>query len=110
MPGLCADGERLHLLITKEEGAKHMCQFGGERNTQPDTTHLVWKDDEKCVGCNRCIRVCPVETANIAYQDAQGNTKVTLDASQCVLCGACVQCASMMPGILATIPSAFSGT
>ena len=27
---------------------------------------LITNDVEKCVGCNRCIRVCPVEEANIS--------------------------------------------
>ena len=56
-----------------------------------ETSYLIRTDDEKCVGCNRCIRVCPIETANIAYQDAQGNTKVSLDASECIHCGACAK-------------------
>ena len=51
---------------------------------------LIQSLDENCVGCNRCIRVCPTETANIAYRDEHGNTKVRLDPSQCILCGVCV--------------------
>ena len=58
-------------------------------NPSPDAP--IRTDDEKCVGCNRCMRVCPVETANVAYQDADGRTKVSLDDSQCILCGACVE-------------------
>ncbi|MDR2695025.1 MAG: response regulator [Deltaproteobacteria bacterium] len=47
-------------------------------------------EEDKCVGCNHCIRICPIETANIAYQDANGNLKVHTDPTQCILCGACV--------------------
>ena len=51
---------------------------------------LIQTDMSKCVGCNRCIRECPIESANIAYQDEEGNTKVEIDPSQCIVCGACV--------------------
>ncbi|MDL2248857.1 4Fe-4S dicluster domain-containing protein, partial [Tyzzerella sp. OttesenSCG-928-J15] len=60
------------------------------RHNNIDPSPLVIADENKCVGCNRCIRVCPTETANIAYQDSDGNTKVSLDNSQCIFCGACV--------------------
>ncbi|MDR2727328.1 MAG: 4Fe-4S binding protein, partial [Deltaproteobacteria bacterium] len=36
-------------------------------------------DEDKCIGCNRCIRACPIETANIAYQNANDTIKVRLD-------------------------------
>ena len=51
---------------------------------------LLYTDYDKCVGCNHCIRVCPMETANIAYHDNDGNTKVDVEHSQCILCGNCV--------------------
>ena len=47
-------------------------------------------EENKCIGCNHCIRVCPIETANIAYQDASANIKVRIDPTQCILCGSCV--------------------
>ncbi|MDL2291274.1 4Fe-4S dicluster domain-containing protein [Desulfovibrio sp. OttesenSCG-928-F20] len=46
--------------------------------------------DENCVGCNRCIRACPIETANIAFEDEKGKIRVRLDNSQCIHCGACI--------------------
>ncbi|MDR3051668.1 MAG: diguanylate cyclase, partial [Oscillospiraceae bacterium] len=52
---------------------------------------VVGSDRDKCVGCNRCTRACPVETANLTYQDGQGNIKVMVDNTQCLACGACVQ-------------------
>ena len=45
---------------------------------------------ESCVGCNRCVRECPMELANITYQDEAGNIKVKIDSTKCVSCGRCV--------------------
>ena len=55
----------------------------------PQNSHIrLVKDD--CIGCNRCIRACPIETANIAYQDAHGSIKIHIDTTQCIHCGTCV--------------------
>jgi len=43
-----------------------------------------------CVGCNRCVRECSTETANVVYQDEQGNIKVKIDHGKCITCGLCV--------------------
>jgi len=51
---------------------------------------LITNDVTKCVGCNRCIRVCPVEGANIVYSDG-GRIKVKVDFNRCIVCGACIQ-------------------
>ena len=55
-----------------------------------DQTFFIRTDESKCVGCNRCMRVCPVETANIAHHNADGEINVHLDTSQCIVCGACI--------------------
>lgn len=39
---------------------------------------------EKCVGCESCVGVCPVEAISMADGHAQVN------ADSCVDCGACV--------------------
>lgn len=52
--------------------------------------NLIANDLEKCVGCNRCIGVCPVEEANIAYRENNA-TKVRIDSDKCIACGACLQ-------------------
>jgi methyl-accepting chemotaxis protein/NAD-dependent dihydropyrimidine dehydrogenase PreA subunit len=45
--------------------------------------------DEKCVGCNKCTRHCPVFGANISLLK-DGNTKVQVDAERCISCGKCI--------------------
>ena len=48
---------------------------------------LVYTNDN-CVGCNKCISVCPVLTANHAVIE-NGENKIQVDGQQCVSCGAC---------------------
>lgn len=48
---------------------------------------LVYTNSE-CIGCNKCISVCPVLTANYAVED-DGKNKIIVDGKQCVACGAC---------------------
>jgi len=45
---------------------------------------------ELCTGCNRCVRECPMELANITYQDVDGNIKVKVDSTKCIACGRCI--------------------
>ncbi|MCL2664797.1 MAG: methyl-accepting chemotaxis protein [Defluviitaleaceae bacterium] len=50
---------------------------------------LIKNDASKCIGCNRCIRFCPVEGANIAYKEDEA-IKVRTDGAKCIACGACI--------------------
>ena len=48
--------------------------------------------NEKCVGCNKCIRSCPVLTANVAgtsFEDGREMSKISVDEEMCIQCGAC---------------------
>ena len=45
---------------------------------------LVYTNDS-CTGCNKCVRSCPVLTANIATEAG----KVMVDSDKCIACGAC---------------------
>jgi NAD-dependent dihydropyrimidine dehydrogenase PreA subunit/Holliday junction resolvasome RuvABC endonuclease subunit len=51
---------------------------------------LITNDLAKCAGCNRCVRVCPIEEANIVREET-GEIRVESDNSKCVACGACIQ-------------------
>lgn len=51
---------------------------------------LIYTDFEGCIGCNNCIRECPILEANVAVIDEDGNSKIHLDGEACVLCGTCI--------------------
>ncbi|MDD3029552.1 MAG: [Fe-Fe] hydrogenase large subunit C-terminal domain-containing protein [Alphaproteobacteria bacterium] len=50
---------------------------------------VIVLDEEKCVGCNKCIAECPVEGANIAFVK-DGKNKVRTNPEACILCGQCI--------------------
>ncbi|GHU55602.1 hypothetical protein AGMMS49975_17620 [Clostridia bacterium] len=52
--------------------------------------NLVNGNEQKCVGCNLCVRHCPIEGANLARVDEFGEIKVVVDQSKCIACGNCV--------------------
>ena len=51
---------------------------------------LISTDLPLCIGCYKCVRVCPVETANVTYLDGRNRLKVRIDQTRCVACGACL--------------------
>lgn len=44
--------------------------------------------NDRCVGCNRCISVCPVLNANVTVMTENG-PRIDVNRSACVNCGAC---------------------
>ncbi|MDR1296033.1 MAG: 4Fe-4S binding protein [Deltaproteobacteria bacterium] len=68
-----------------------------------ETTHYLTSPDlaknmndiirtsiQSCVGCNKCMRVCPVSTANVAFMDRHQRIKVRTDNTKCLACGSCI--------------------
>ena len=51
---------------------------------------VIKSKHDLCTGCNRCVRECPMETANITYQDEHGDIKVKIDYAKCIACGRCI--------------------
>ncbi len=47
------------------------------------------RTNEKCIGCNRCIRNCSCIGANIAVEKERGNI-IEVDPKKCIACGACI--------------------
>lgn len=49
-------------------------------------------DENKCIGCNACIRVCPVHDANEAgISVKKGHSVISINKSKCIGCGECVK-------------------
>lgn len=47
-------------------------------------------DEERCVGCNKCLSNCPIPGANIAYL-IDGNSKIKVNPERCINCGECIK-------------------
>ncbi|MBP2640798.1 MAG: rsxB 7 [Firmicutes bacterium] len=53
-------------------------------------SNIIHLDEQKCVGCNKCIAKCPADDANVAYL-VEGKNKVKINSDRCILCGHCVE-------------------
>nr|MBP3598836.1 4Fe-4S dicluster domain-containing protein [Eubacterium sp.] len=54
------------------------------------TTNTLVYTNEKCQGCNRCISVCPVLTANYSVTDGHShNQRIEVHSENCISCGSC---------------------
>lgn len=70
----------------------------GYRNFLVTSTFTATVDPEKCTGCSRCARACPVnsitmESIPVAKGDAKDKQVARIDNSFCLGCGVCaLQC------------------
>lgn len=51
-------------------------------------TGLVYTNSN-CIGCNRCVSVCPVLSANVS-QILGGENRIFVDPDKCIHCGKCI--------------------
>ena len=51
---------------------------------------LITNNEAECVGCNRCIRACPVIGANQVNKRGH-SINVSVDTERCIACGACIK-------------------
>lgn len=55
---------------------------------------IINVDEQKCVGCNACVRACPAGEANIARIDETGQLRILINDDKCIKCGACIKACS----------------
>lgn len=55
-----------------------------------ETDYVITTNEQKCEGCNKCINVCPIPGANIAYS-LKGKNKIKIDSKKCIHCGHCIE-------------------
>ncbi|MBE5866268.1 MAG: 4Fe-4S dicluster domain-containing protein [Lachnospiraceae bacterium] len=55
-----------------------------------NTSNALVYTNENCQGCNRCISVCPVLTANYSIPSPSGQgQRIEVHSENCINCGAC---------------------
>lgn len=47
------------------------------------------RTNDKCIGCNKCIRACSCMGANVAVEKGRGNV-IEVDPDRCIACGSCL--------------------
>jgi ferredoxin len=50
---------------------------------------IINTDEQKCMGCNKCIAKCPVNANDAKVVD--GKNKIHINALRCIQCGECIR-------------------
>lgn len=53
--------------------------------------NLIEVIQDKCIGCNACIRVCPSPEANSVKVLEDGSTVTQINNEKCIACGECIK-------------------
>ena len=53
-------------------------------------TGLIYTKVKDCFDCNKCVRECPILTANVSIADSDGSVRMCVDEKECILCGTCM--------------------
>jgi NAD-dependent dihydropyrimidine dehydrogenase PreA subunit len=52
---------------------------------------LIGVNEERCIGCNACIRVCPSPEANSVKILENGKAVTAINSDKCIACGECIK-------------------
>lgn len=55
---------------------------------------IIEVDRLKCIGCNSCVRVCPIADANVVKYGEDGKLIIDIDDNSCIRCGECIKACS----------------
>jgi len=70
-------------------------QYPDERPEVPDAFRgLHVYEQEKCIACEMCIRICPIDCISMEYDGKGKNAQITsyaVDYTKCLFCNLCVE-------------------
>ncbi len=83
---------QMELLMCRQNGIilqnKHAIHTKEDRISMATVKQGLVHTNENCIGCNKCISVCPVITANKAVE-RDGKAIIEVNPDNCIGCGAC---------------------